>query len=297
MSNKNFTVEIQGGLGNQLFGLAFANYISEIQGREFEISDIQIDRGITEHGVNITDFNLNIRISKETFVNYDLDRVLSSLNRRIPQLQKIKGLLQIGTYYSSVTGYDATAEKYRFNRYKGYFQSHIYASFLKRKLPLGLLSPQEPSAWFMEKLQEAQELQPIMMHVRRGDYYKVQNLFGILSDSFYKDAISHIRETGNDRPVWIFSDSPDSLTDGFIGSLGSSASVVRPLSDSPAIESLALMQFGSANVISNSTFSWWPAFLSQTSLTTVSPADWFLNMEQPLELIPNNWIKIDSDWL
>jgi hypothetical protein len=57
------------------------------------------------------------------------------------------------------------------------------------------------------------------------------------------------------------------------------------------------MQFGSANVISNSTFSWWPAFLSQTSVATVCPSDWFLNMEQPLELIPNNWIKIDSDWL
>jgi hypothetical protein len=297
MSNKSFIVEIQGGLGNQLFGLAFANYISEIQGREFEISDIQIDRGITEHGVKITDFNLNIRISKETFVNYDLDRVLSSLNRRIPHLQKIKGLLQIGTYHSSATGYDATAEKYRFNRYKGYFQSHIYALSLKRELPLGLLSPKAPSSWFMEKLQEAQELQPIMMHVRRGDYYKVQNLFGILSDSFYKDAIRFIRGTGNSRPIWIFSDSPDSLTDGFLSSLGGSASVVRALSDSPAVESLSLMQFGSANIISNSTFSWWPAFLSQTSTTTVCPSDWFLNMEPPLELIPAHWIKVESDWL
>ena len=297
MSNKSFIVEIQGGLGNQLFGLAFAHYLSEIQDRNFEISDIQIDRGITEHGVRITDFDLNIQISSKKIYNENLDRVLSSLNRRMPQLQNLKGLLSLGTYHSSVTGYDATAEKYKFNRYKGYFQSYIYALSLKKELPLGLLSPKEPSAWFIEKLEEAQGLLPIMMHVRRGDYYKVQNLFGILSDSFYKDAISHIRRTGNDRPIWIFSDSPDSLADGFISSLGGSASVVRPFSDSPAIESLALMQFGSANVISNSTFSWWPAFLSQTSVTTVYPSDWFLKMEQPIELIPNNWIKINSDWL
>ena len=297
MSKRSFIVEVQGGLGNQLFGLAFANYISEIQGRNFEISDIQIDRGITEHGVRITDFDLNIQISNEKFKSNNLDRVISSLNRRTPELQKIKGLLGIGTYHSSVTGYDATAEKYRFNRYKGYFQSHIYARSLKRELPLGLLSPKEPSAWFVEKLEEAQELQPIMVHVRRGDYYKVQNLFGILSDSFYKDAISFIRGTGNSRPIWIFSDSPDSLSDGFLSSLGGSASVVRALSDSPAIESLSLMQFGSANIISNSTFSWWPAFLSQTSIITLCPSDWFLNMEPPLELIPAHWIKVKSDWL
>lgn len=297
MSSKSFKVEIQGGLGNQLFGLAFANYLSEIQNRNFEISDIQIDRGITKHGVRITDFDLKIQIYNEKVDSKNLDRVISSLNRRAPHLQKLKGLLSLGTYHSSVTGYDATAEKYRFNRYKGYFQSHIYALSLKKELPLGLLSPKEPSAWFIEKLEEAQELQPIMMHVRRGDYYKVQDLFGILSDSFYKDAISLIRETGNSRPVWIFSDSPDSLTDGFLGSLGGPAKVVRALSDSPAIESLALMQFGSANVISNSTFSWWPAFLSQTSITTVCPSDWFLNMEPPLGLIPAHWIKVESDWL
>ena len=297
MRKKSFIVDIQGGLGNQLFGLAFAKYLSEIQNRNFEISDIQIDRGITEHGVRITDFDLNIQISNEKFKSNYLNRVISSLNRRTPQLQKFKGLLSLGTYHSSVTGYDATPEKYQFTRYKGYFQSHIYALSLKKELPLGLLSPKEPSAWFIEKLEEARELQPIMMHMRRGDYYKVQNLFGILSDSFYKDAISFIRGTGNNRPIWIFSDSPDSLADGFISSLGGSVSVIIPLSDSPAIDSLALMQFGSANIISNSTFSWWPAFLSQTSVTTVCPSDWFLNMKQPLELIPNNWIKINSDWL
>jgi len=297
MTSNNFTVEIQGGLGNQLFGLAFATYLSNIQEREFEISDIQIDRGITEHGVRITGFELNLQISNAKFSNNTLDRVLSSLNRRTPQLQKIKGLLNLGTYYSSVTGYDAMAEKYRFKRYKGYFQSYIYALSLKKELPFGLLSPRDPSVWFIDKLEEAQEIQPIMMHVRRGDYYKVQNLFGILSNSFYKSAVSLIRSAGNSSPIWIFSDSPDSLNDSFLGSLGGSASVVRVLSDSPAIESLALMQFGSANVISNSTFSWWPAFLSQTSITTVCPSDWFSNMEPPLELIPNNWVKVDSDWL
>ena len=297
MSNRKFIVEIQGGLGNQLFGLAFANYVSEGQSREFAISDIQVDRGITEHGVRITDFDLDLKICKDKRINSNLDRVLSSVNRRTPQLQKIKGLMNLGTYHSSVTGYDPTAEKYKFNRYKGYFQSHIYAFSLKKKLTRGLLAPRDPSSWFLDKLEEAQEVQPIMMHVRRGDYYKVKNLFGILSDSFYRDALALIRGTGNNRPIWVFSDSPESLSDSYLSTLGGSANVVNPKSSAPAVESLALMQFGSANVISNSTFSWWPAFLSQTSTMTVCPSDWFLNMEQPLELIPKSWIKVKSDWL
>jgi hypothetical protein len=222
-----------------------------------------------------------------------MDQIENAVERRLPFLQK----LNFVNYNSRIVGYDPVAEEVYRKRYRGYYQSFIYGEALQAEIPGGLLSTKESTGWLFENINSANEIRPIMMHVRRGDYFKVQLEFGILSEDFYLNALRILRNTGNTKPVWVFTDSPELLDKSFIAKFDFGSKIVIPPRDSTAAESLTLMQYGSANIISNSTYSWWPAFLSKSSSQIICPSKWFRNMETPRFLIPEKWTQLNSDWL
>lgn len=136
-----------------------------------------------------------------------------------------------------------------------------------------------------------------MVHVRRGDYAKAENKdFGMLDVRYYENAVSRARKKLGDanRPIWIFSDDipmvRKELSQVFLD-----ASFVVPPRESNAAESMILMSKGAANVISNSTFSWWSAILNAGSVV-VAPSKWFKNMNDPEGLIPPEWLTEESEW-
>ena len=58
------------------------------------------------------------------------------------------------------------------------------------------------------------------------------------------------------------------------------------------------MSYCNHNIIANRSFSWWGAWMNQNSKKMVlAPSKWFFNKEMQLlslDLIPHDWIKIDS---
>lgn len=292
-----FVVEIQGGLGNQLFGLAFAQHISKQRDRSFIVSNRMVDKGITRHGVRIEDFDMDVQFISDPPMSEIGERVFNGICRRTRKIPLIKNLMNTQTYLSMTVGFDADAASFDYRRYRGYFQSYVYAQSLKEILPEGLLSMKYPSPWLDTRIKQAKDLLPIMMHVRRGDYLKVQEEFGVLHIEYYREALRLLRSKGNTQPVWIFSDSKELINSDFIADADYPVEVIFPESDKPANETMVLMQYGSANIISNSTFSWWPAFLSPYSATVICPTQWFLSMETPYLLIPDQWEKVPSVWL
>jgi hypothetical protein len=97
--------------------------------------------------------------------------------------------------------------------------------------------------------------------------------------------------------VWVFSDDPASAASTLRFLEGSRVRWISDYSDrlSPE-EELILMTFGKAHIIANSTFSWWGAFLSESSMQVIAPEEWFESREEPLDLIPPNWTRIKSYW-
>jgi hypothetical protein len=180
---------------------------------------------------------------------------------------------------------------------KGYFQTWKYVRALEQKSDLRL-KIKNPSIWFTRLIAIAEESAPIMIHVRQGDYRDDVNSFiGVLGPNYYKNAISEVRATGINSSIWVFSDEIESAKK--LLSFHDDENVfwiVAPEGTDPA-EELAIMQFGGAHIIANSTFSWWGAYLSRSTKIVIAPGSWFKDLEEPLDLIPPEWKRIKNDWL
>ena len=123
------------------------------------------------------------------------------------------------------------------------------------------------------------------IHIRRGDYLKFSDCHTNLSDTYYHKAMSIVDA---DRYI-IFSDDIDWCKGKFIGSQFNFAQ-----GNSPAVD-MALMANCSHNIIANSSFSWWGAWLNKNpSKKVIAPTNWFGHAlpHNTKDLLPKEWIQI-----
>jgi hypothetical protein len=111
----------------------------------------------------------------------------------------------------------------------------------------------------------------IAVHVRRGDYVIQPQKHGILTIAYYEKAVAAARERMGDpaAPLYVFSDDipwcrAQPLFSG-------ATFVVEPVD----YAALHIMSQFHAIVMSNSTFSWWAAYMGQQSKTVIAPGRWF----------------------
>lgn len=150
------------------------------------------------------------------------------------------------------------------------------------------------------------------LHVRRGDYLKTPNHFPIMSSHYFQTAVHDVLDTyGNDLCIIVFSDEID-WCKRHIDYLGLDLleqhkyafmeGVVRPVEVIDRVGQpedwidLHLMSMCDQIVLSNSTFSWWGAWLSK-STNPIYPSQWW-GREIPnyLEwelIIPPGWRKFN----
>ena len=299
-SNKT-TVRLVGGLGNQLFIYFAGLYLSKKLETRLVCDLSFLDSDRTKHGVSITSFSLEGDFERKSRwavkVSKLLDRIASRVSYKIPLFrwfyQKV-----IKSYFSKGIGYDPAVEKIgKDMTLRGYFQSWKYVRALEKTSEI-TLEIKNPSKWFDKLILNAEQTRPIMIHVRQGDYREDVNAFiGVLGPNYYKNALVEVRAMGITAPIWVFSDDIESAK--IVLNLPVNENViwvVAPYGADPA-EELALMQFGGAHIIANSTFSWWGAYLSQSTKIVIAPGSWFKGQSEPLDLIPPEWKRIINDWL
>ena len=105
------------------------------------------------------------------------------------------------------------------------------------------------------------------INVRRGDYLRHQDQFSVCSLKYYQQAIKAI---GSNSPFLVTSDDLEWCKRSFKGENFYFAEQTNPTYD------LYLQTLCKNNIISNSTFSWWGAWLNNTSnKTVIAPKKWF----------------------
>jgi len=127
----------------------------------------------------------------------------------------------------------------------------------------------------------------VAVHFRLGDYLNLRHLYLILTEDYYSRALDAlVATTGRDDWVVIWFEASENETDSAVVKetvehLQSRFSRMRFVQASPALGDVAhllLMSLCEHQIIANSTFSWWAAFLNSSPERLVFyPSEWFTN--------------------
>ena len=138
------------------------------------------------------------------------------------------------------------------------------------------------------------------VHVRRGDYLGLEEVVNICPLHYFTIAMDHMRNTHPGTHFFVFSDDVNWCNEKLAESDDVTV-VATPVNATVMQSEMAdfnLMRACDSLIISNSTFSWWAAFLSQ-STDVVCPARWLKGIasaEVPIEtLLPSHWQRHSID--
>lgn len=292
-------VQVAGGLGNQLFGLAAGMYVSTKTGIPLSLDLSQIDKGVTRHGVSLIDTSLPFEVNTyvETLPRNLVVAVLDNLTRHLGSLGKSCSLA-VGSYTSHTTGYDPALNSITKSiTLRGYFQTYQFADYVESKNPgtwNSIIQPSQPSNWFLAMKRQIETESPLSVHIRRGDYKRFAQSLGLLSSAYYASAIDVALAVSGNQRIWVFSDEISLAKELVPLEMHSVCRFVEPPSGESPVSTLALMSLASGHVISNSTFAWWAAYASKTTQVVVAPEKWFRSSTGPNQLSLPSWHKSPS---
>lgn len=290
-------IRLRGGLGNQLFGYFAGEYLRASLDHDVRYIPSSQAYGVFGQASSISDLGIHIQDpSKQPKTRTaTLKRKLYTLG---VELGVSKSLLssKLRLFRSEEVGFDSKLDSIvPGTLVEGYFQSYKYIDYVIEKVGTPVIAIEKPTAWLAHQLNRAREEKPIMVHVRRGDYRSLAATYGNLDSKYYLEGVDAICAVLGQRPVWVFSDDPDQVQLELGGELPKSAVFISQPRDSSAAEAMMLMAQSSALVISNSTFSWWAAKLGDRK-RVIAPNPWFVAQNEPTDLIPPSWERIDSVW-
>jgi len=172
----------------------------------------------------------------------------------------------------------------------GFFQSEKFFINNKEdiinKLSQGLYSEKDKVKEVTNFIEKLRPNKIVNIHVRRGDYYKWPNIHTHCTLNYYNKALSFIKNKIGDFTPIFSSDDKYWCEKNFTG-------LISPFNDE--IKDMILMSKCDHNIIANSSFSWWGAYLNKNkNKIVIGPEKWF-GPEGPQDqedIIPKNWIKI-----
>lgn len=137
----------------------------------------------------------------------------------------------------------------------------------------------------------------VSVHIRRGDYLESE-LHNVCGIDYFKRSIEYIETRINSPKFFFFSDDIAWCKDNFNHEYSEFIEIEGSF-ENPVID-LQLMSLCKNNIISNSSFSWWAAWLNKNKeKIVVSPNRWFnhenLSIQGMRDTVLDEWIRIPSE--
>lgn len=196
----------------------------------------------------------------------------------------------------SSLGFDPRFNSNSGNLLVGYFHSYKWLENDGIRLQLQSLEIKNPSTNLLRLIDVASSSKILIVHIRLGDYEKETSL-GILSTTYYRDAIQRAHNLCEFDEIWVFTNDAEKSRSIFPVEWTLKSRWINEV-DHSASETLKLMQYGHGYILGNSTFSWWAAMLSKHPNPPIFfPSPWFKIAIPPQDLIPPGWIAVQSDFI
>jgi hypothetical protein len=287
---------IIGGLGNQMFQYACARSMSLRTGLPLLLAIDQLPGYASHNGFELQRvFQVGARIATQSELRTLLGWQAPPRLRRIlgrPRMRWAVGRHWCNEphfqFWHSLTSLSGSRYLHGYWQSERYFME--YADQIRADFTFQLKRSAED-----EMVLECMRTQPsVSLHVRRGDYTnkKNQNVFALCDLNYYRNAIRLMRGRVPGLRLFAFSDDPDWVEAQFAKEFGP-IELVRHNVGARSANDMWLMSQADHHIIANSSFSWWGAWLNQSSSKiVVSPRSWFINGTDDRDLIPARWIRI-----
>ena len=178
----------------------------------------------------------------------------------------------------------------------GYFQSEGYFADIAGRLRSELAFRTAPKGPNGEILNRITGENSVALHVRRGDYLSVgPDYHPVLGRTYYDAAIAYISQRIDLPVIHVFSDCPEWVRKNL--KFDYPAVIYDHNLDADCChEDLRLMSACCHNIIANSSFSWWGAWLNPNpDKIVITPKTWFGGHVPPApDLIPSTWHRIEN---
>jgi hypothetical protein len=279
-------VILKGGLGNQMFEYASARHLSIKYKKNLVLN--------TEYFLNIPKGDVPRKYQLDIFHIDEKTKIKETINPLFKLIQKV--VLKISNKFFGEKIQIALANillKVNLPVYlNGYFQSEKYfkdsRDILLKEFTLTKEIGQEA-----KKLKEILEKsESICLNVRRGDYLRPDyiKIFGVLSMEYYQEALKYIKDKVKNPLVCVFSDDPEWVKKEFKidNVIFAGTDILKDY------EQMYLMSLCKHNIIANSSFAWWGAWLNQSlNKIVIAPKQWAGNKtSNELDILPKTWIQM-----
>ena len=299
-TNGTVVVRLVGGLGNQMFQYAAALGLAVRQDRalKMEVSAFEACKKRS--------YQLDcLKVPQDLYTGAPLfqpvsnsiaARVIRRIKRDVFKVSAFrKGVYCEPHFHFDPAFFKLSGAEILLN---GYFQSPRYFENVAQLLRERFQPAAPPSAKAADWAAKiAASPCSVSLHVRRGDYleWPYSTVHDALDRGYYDRAVNLIQRLAGERvEFFLFSDEPDFIAEAFADLPG--AHVVRS-DPHKSWEELFLMARCRHNIIANSSYSWWGAWLNPAEhKRVIAPARWFTSGRlaacNVLDLYPNDWILL-----
>lgn len=269
-------VTLSGRLGNQMFQFAFFLYLQfKLGGKRC----FYLDPQGCEELLSVFSIPSSYLLPKEFFVP------LSKVNTK--QIEVV-----VEEQVSRIQHFEDSA--FPIVYYRGYWQCCSYVNACAETIKTHFAFQNAPlNASSISLLRHIRTSCSVSIHIRRGDYLSPQNKLvydNLCTLSYYKKAIAQIKKRVSEPlTFFIFTDDPEWVKKNLSLPHSMLIDCNRGADD---WQDMALMAACRHHILANSSFSWWGAWLGDSSLSQVITPDWWYNGVCTPHLLPMNWNRI-----
>jgi hypothetical protein len=300
-----------GGLGNQLFQYAAGRSLAVRLDAELSL-DISWFRMYNKRAFHLPFFNIEPRIATRREIRCFMDRpgftgrlhkwfrlfVATEAKLSAYGFRRWKKEVSIsqGLYYKEPHfHYDSTFDSLSGDVYlDGYWQSEKYFKAIEGLIRNQFTLRAPPDKENSELAERITSCESVALHIRRGDYVTNPDLHlfhGLCDIRYYIHAVNYLLSQLQSPQFFVFTDDPEWAKRNL--DLLSPFVIVEHNGALRDYEDLRLLSLCKHNIIANSTFSWWGAWLNANgSKIVLAPEKWFHVEMNESDLIPEGWRRI-----
>lgn len=284
------------GLGNQMFQYAFYKKMKKIYKNVYGNidtfnRDMKIHNGyelnrvfgidIEEKNIIFDNFFSRVRLKKITIFHKIIHKILKELNF----------IVYIENWSESI---EEKLNKKGIVFYNGWWQSEKFFKDISEEIRKDFTFSKFMGKKNLEISKRIKNSNSISIHIRRGDYLGDKGLGGLAPLEYYRRAIEYIKTRVDNPYFFIFSNDIEWCRKNLDLE---NCYYVDWNKGEESYRDMQLMSLCKHNIIPNSSFSWWGAWLNNNpNKIVIAPEKWFndcTNMDYS-NIVPETWIKIKN---